>query len=365
MSDDVVIDGLPYPVVIAADAAASLPPLIAGHCRAAVLVHDRRIEARARVIASALAGAGVTLRGTMAIGGGESTKRPTTVASLYDSFLEFGADRSTWIVAVGGGTITDVAGFAASTYLRGVCWAAVPTTVLGMADAAIGGKTGIDLPQGKNLVGSFWNPSAVVADIASLATLPLAERSTGLAEAIKCAVIDDPALLETIATISPRSDPKTWKDVVAATARVKAAIVAADPLERGRRAVLNLGHTVGHAIEVASAYRVTHGEAVSVGLRAAGLIARSQGAGWWPHRDHALLLNALRGAGLPVFAQELKVDAVMKGMLRDKKSVDGQVRFVLPFALGDVRHGIYVGGPVVREAVEACLAPPTPTEWSG
>jgi len=365
MSDDIVIDGLPYPVVIAADAAATLPRLIAGECRSAVIVHDRRVELRARAIASSLSGADIAVRGTIAIGGGESAKRPTTVAALYDSFLELGADRSTWIVVIGGGTITDVAGFAASTYLRGVRWAAVPTTVLGMADAAIGGKTGIDLPQGKNLVGSFWNPAAVVADIASLATLPLAERSTGLAEAIKCAIIDDPVSLDTIASISPRSDPKTWRDVVVAAARVKAAIVAADPLERGRRAALNLGHTIGHAIEVASSYRVAHGDAVSVGLRAAGLIARSQGDGWWPERDHALLLGALRGAGLPLFAQELKVDAVMKGLARDKKSVDGQVRFVLPFAMGDVRHGIPVGGPVVREAVEACLAPPPPTEWSG
>jgi len=365
VSDDVVIDGLPYPVVIAADAAAALPPLIVRECRNAVIVHDRRIEARARVIASSIAGSGIALRGTVPIAGGESAKRPTTVAALYDSFLEFGADRTTWIVAVGGGTITDVTGFAASTYLRGVRWVAVPTTVLGMADAAIGGKTGIDLPQGKNLVGSFWDPAAVVADVASLATLPLAERSTGLAEAIKCAIIDDPASLAAIGAIAPRSDPKTWKDVIAAAARVKTNIVAADPLESGRRAVLNFGHTVGHAIEVASAYRVTHGEAVSVGMRAAGLIARSHGDGWWPLRDHALMLSALRGAGLPLYAQDLKVDAVMKGLLRDKKSVDGQVRFVLPFAMGDVRHGVNVAGPVVREAVEAVLAPPPATEWSG
>lgn len=365
MNDDIVIDGLPYPVVIAADAAAALPPLIAAQCSSAVLVHDRRIEARARVIATSLAGAGITLRGTIPMAGGESAKRPATVAALYDSFLEFGADRTTWIVAIGGGTITDVAGFAASTYLRGLRWAAVPTTVLGMADAAIGGKTGIDLPQGKNLVGSFWDPAAVVADVASLATLPLVERSTGLAEAIKCAIIDDPSSLDAIASISPRSDPKTWKDVVAAAARVKAKIVAADPLERGRRAVLNLGHTVGHAIEVASAYRMAHGEAVSVGLRAAGLIASAQGDGWWPQRDHASLLSALRGAGLPLYAQDLKVDAVMKGLTRDKKSVDGQVRFVLPFTMGDVRYGVNVLGPVVRSAVEAVLAPPPSTEWSG
>jgi len=214
-------------------------------------------------------------------------------------------------------------------------------------------------------VGCFWNPSAVVADIAALTTLPLAERNTGLAEAIKCAIIDDPAMFGAIASITPRSGEKSWKEIVAAAARVKAAIVAADPLERGRRAALNLGHTVGHAIEVASAYRVTHGQAVSVGLRAAGLIARSQGDRWWSKDDHALVLGALRDAGLPLFAEGLKADAVMEGLSRDKKSVDGQVRFVLPYAIGDVRTGIPIGGPIVRTAVEACLAPPPASEWSG
>jgi len=365
VNDDIVIDGLPYPVVIAADAAATLPQLIARECRAAVIVHDQRIEPRARSIASSLSAAGIVVRGALSIAAGESAKQPSTVATLYDSLLEFGADRATWVVAIGGGTITDVAGFAAATYLRGVRWAAVPTTVLGMADAAIGGKTGIDLPQGKNLVGAFWDPSAVVADIAALATLPLAERSTGLAEAVKCAIIADPAMIAAIESINPRSDQESWRRIVAAAARVKATIVAADPLERGRRAALNLGHTVGHAIEAASAYRVTHGHAVSVGLRAAGLIARSQGAGWWPHGDHALMLGALRSAGLPLFARDVKVDAVMTGLSRDKKSVDGHVRFVLPYAIGDVRTGIPIGDPVVRAAVEACLAPPPASEWSG
>jgi 3-dehydroquinate synthetase len=134
-------------------------------------------------------------------------------------------------------------------------------------------------------------------------------------------------------------------------------------MEQGRRAALNLGHTVGHALEVASTYRITHGEAVSVGLRAAGLIARSQG--WWSERDHARILGVLRGAGLPLFVQNLKVDAVMKGMARDKKNVDGRVRLVLPVKIGDVRHGIEIGAPVIQGAVEACLAPPPAAEWSG
>ena len=360
MSPDAVVDGLPYPVVIAADAAATLPGLIAPNCRAAVVVYDRQVEARAGAVAAALQAAGVDIRATIAIAGGESAKSAAAVAALYDAFLGSGADRATWVIAVGGGTITDVAGFAAATYMRGVPWAAVPTTVLGMADAAIGGKTGIDLPQGKNLIGAFWDPSAVVADLASLATLPARERSTGLAEAIKCAVVGDPPLLDLVASATAQAPSDVWKEIVRRAGAVKARIVAADPLERGRRAVLNLGHTVGHAIESASAYRVPHGEAVSVGLRAAGLIAKTHAG--WERADHRRLLTALREAGLPLVVADASVDAVMSALAADKKSAGGQLRFVLPFKIGDVRHGIHVDRPTVRSAVEACLSPPSAAE---
>ncbi len=362
MSADVVVDGLPYPIVIAADAAATLPRLVADRCSRAVLVHDVRVAARAKAVGAALASAGIEMLASIPLTGGERLKRATTVATLYDALLDREADRRTLIVAVGGGTVTDVAGFAAATYMRGVPWAAVPTTVLGMADAAIGGKTGYDLPQGKNLVGAFWDPIAVVGDCAALATLPLRERCTGLAEAVKCAIIAGGPQLDRLAALSSRAQPAQWRDAIAAAARVKAQIVADDPRESGRRAVLNLGHTVGHAIEAASAYRVSHGEAVAVGIRAAGLIARSRG--WWPPSDHVRVLNVLRAADLPVHAAGLKADAVMKGVTRDKKAVDGRVRFVLPVKIGDVQHGIEIEGPAVREAVEACLAPPRPAELS-
>jgi 3-dehydroquinate synthase len=361
MSDDVIVDGLAYPVVIADDASVTLARLLAVDCTSAVVVFDRRVEPRARAITAALTSAGVDVRGFVDVSGGESLKRARTVAGLYDAWLASGADRKTFVVAIGGGTVTDVVGYAAATYLRGVPWAAVPTTVLGMADASIGGKTGIDLPQGKNLVGAFWQPKAVVADLASLATLPARERSTGLAEAVKCAIIGDPPLLDAVDRLAVRAGPQAWKDVIVSAARVKVAVVAEDPRESGRRAVLNLGHTVGHAIELASDYRVTHGEAVSVGLRAAGLIARTQG--WWPESDHARVLSVLHRAGLPLHVDGVMPGSVMKGMSRDKKSVDGRIRFVLPLAIGDVRHGIEVSPPVARAAIEACLAPPPASEW--
>ena len=362
MIGDIVVDGLPYPVVIADDASATLPPLIAGTARSAVVVFDRRVEGRARAVSAALSSAGVRVLGLVGLAGGERLKRMPTVARLFDAFLQYDADRATVTIAVGGGTLTDVAGFAAATYLRGIRWVAIPTTILGMADASIGGKTGIDLSQGKNLIGAFWDPLAVVADIAALATLPQRERSTGVVEAVKCGIIGDPALLDLVTHLSPRAEPSAWKAIVAAAASLKVKIVADDPREGGRRAVLNLGHTVGHAIELASNFTASHGAAVSVGLRAAGLISRSQG--WWPERDHARILGVLQTMGMPLHAGNVKADALMKAMAHDKKRIDGKIRFVLPYAIGDVRHGIEVPSSVVRAAVEACLSAPPAEEWA-
>lgn len=362
MSADTVVDGLPYPVVIAADAAQTLPRLVDGR-RSALVVFDRRVADRARAIAGGLATAGLSLAEPIAISAGERSKRLDSAASLYDAFVERGVERSTLIVAVGGGTTTDLAGYAAATFMRGVPWAAVPTTVLGMADAAIGGKTGVDLRFGKNLVGAFWDPVAVVADIRSLATLPERERRTGLAEAIKCAIIADPDLLERIAAMPADASPEWWRDVVAEAARVKAKIVAADPRETGRRAVLNLGHTVGHALEAATSYRMPHGEAVAVGIRAAGLMSRTRGD--WPPADHVRVLNVMRRVGLPVFARSVRPEAVMSGIARDKKVVDGRVRFVLPVSLGDVRHGIEIETAIALRAIESCTGPPGGSELTG
>lgn len=362
MSADRVIDGLPYPIVIAADAAQALPPLLAAHPRV-VIVHDRRVTERARSIAAALAITGIALAEPIAIDAGERTKRLESAASLYDAFVERGVERSTLVVAVGGGTTTDLVGYAAATFMRGLAWAAVPTTVLAMADAAIGGKTGVDLRAGKNLVGAFWNPSVVVADLRALETLPDRERRTGLAEAIKCAIIAEPDLLERIAAMPSDAPPEWWRDVIAEAARVKAHIVAADPRETGRRAVLNLGHTVGHALEAATRYRMPHGEAVAVGIRAAGLMSRTRGD--WPPADHVRVLNVMRRVGLPVFARAVKADAVMSGIARDKKVVDGRVRFVLPVSLGDVRHGVEVETAVALRAIESCTAPPGGAELTG
>ena len=362
MSADKIVDGLPYPIVIATDAAETLPRLVQRH-RRAIIVHDRRVVDRARAIGAALAAAGMSIATPIAIAAGERAKRLESAASLYEAFVERDAERSTLVVAVGGGTTTDLVGYVAATFMRGLAWAAVPTTVLAMADAAIGGKTGVDLRAGKNLVGAFWNPAAVVADIRSLETLPDRERRTGLAEAIKCAIIADPDLLERIAAMPADAPPAWWRDVVAVAASVKAKIVAADPRETGRRAVLNLGHTVGHALEAATRYRMPHGEAVAVGIRAAGLMSRTRGD--WPPADHVRVLNVMRRVGLPVFARTVRAGAVMSGIARDKKVVDGRVRFVLPVSIGDVRHGIEVETAIALGVIERCTAPPSGAELTG
>ena len=363
MSGDVIVEGLPYPIVLAADAAQSLPPLLGGEAGSAAVVYDNHVEARARAIIAALHRADIDVRAVLPVGGGESFKTQRSVEAIYTALLGGGADRRTAVIAIGGGTVTDVVGFAAATYMRGVRWIAVPTTVLGMADAAIGGKTGIDLPQGKNLAGAFWNPSAVVADVASLATLPLAERQTGLAEAVKCAIIGDPPLLDVIERFSPGADPSGWTHIIAAAAGLKARIVASDPREGGARALLNLGHTVAHALELAGSYRMTHGHAVSVGLRAEGLIAGRRVS--WPDAEHARMLAVLRRLSLPLHVEGLSVEQVLRAMKHDKKNVGGRIRFVLPARIGDVRYGIDVDAGDVRAALQACGQPPDAAELNG
>jgi 3-dehydroquinate synthase len=358
---DTAIGGLPYPVILADDAAASIGSVISGARGGAFIICDRRVRARAVAIRRAIESAGVPVLGVMPIEAGEKAKRRTTVERIYGALLDEAADRTCTVVAIGGGTLTDVAGFAAATYLRGVAWVAVPTTILGMADAAIGGKTGIDHARGKNLIGAFWQPRAVVADLASLRTLPPPEWATGLAEAIKCAVIGDPSLLDAIERLPQKPDIASWRCVIAGAAQVKANIVARDPKDAGERAALNLGHTVGHAIEHARRFGVPHGHAVAVGLRAAGLIA--QRFGWWPPADHARVLEAIQRAKLPIFAARVSPQAVMDGLRHDKKRLDGKLRFVLPVRIGEVRAGIEVDRRTVRDVIKACLTPPRADEW--
>jgi 3-dehydroquinate synthase len=255
------------------------------------------------------------------------------------------------IVGLGGGVVTDTAGYTAATWLRGLRYVAVPTTLLGMVDAAVGGKTGVNHPAGKNLVGAFHHPSLVVADPLALATLPSRVLTDGLAEVLKVAMVGDPTLLADLARdgAPALSDMARWSELIERSVRVKAAIVSADPDETGSRIHLNLGHTFAHALELASGYRLSHGRAVAIGLVAAARLGERLG-----NTEPGLaeqLIAVLRRVGLPVCYEGLPLDDVLAAMRLDKKRAGGSLRFVVPMAVGNVQVVDGVGDQLLREIV--------------
>jgi shikimate kinase / 3-dehydroquinate synthase len=261
---------------------------------------------------------------------GEANKTLGTVAGLYDAFVTAGLDRRGPVIALGGGVVGDVAGFAAASYLRGVPFVQVPTSLLAMVDASVGGKTGVDLAQGKNLVGAFKQPALVVIDPETLKTLPSDEFRSGLAEVVKHGMIGDPGLFE----VMEGRGMLTLRQLVARAVQIKVAVVQEDPFEQGRRAVLNLGHTFGHAFETLSGYQLRHGEAVSIGLVAATRLAARLAL-----CDAGLVerVESLLGRlDLPTRAQGFEPPQVLAAMSTDKKRAGSRLRFVLPRAVGDV-----------------------------
>lgn len=260
---------------------------------------------------------------------GEAFKTLDTVRLLYEHFVEGGLERTSPIFALGGGVVGDTAGFAAATYMRGTPFVQLPTTLLAMVDASIGGKVGVDY-KGKNLIGTFHQPALVVTDTDVLTTLPQEEFRCGLAEIIKAGVIGSPALFEHLERKGV--EPLEW--VIAEAIRVKAAIVEKDPYESGLRAVLNLGHTFGHALEALSDYRMRHGEAVSVGMVAAAKVAIALGL--CGEEVEVRLISLLRRFGLPTRYQGYKPVQLWEAMAVDKKKRGGRLRFVLPQAIGKV-----------------------------
>ena len=286
---------------------------------------------------------------TVHVPGGESGKRLSVAARLWDALAREGIGRDGGVLALGGGSVGDVAGFAAATYLRGIRIAQIPTTLLGMADASIGGKTAIDIAAGKNLVGAFHSPDAVFADLTVLATLPARQLSSGLAEVTKCAFLAD---RESVAQLDRSLESVRAGDLgailgaVTIAAEVKGSIVSQDPRESGLRELLNFGHTMGHAYEAASDYRVTHGEAVAVGMVYATALAETlELTAPTLRRD---LENLLDRAALPKRARLPK--AVWSYILRDKKARAGKLRWILPRRIGRFSEVIDVGEPALRAA---------------
>ncbi|MBA3342987.1 MAG: 3-dehydroquinate synthase [Gemmatimonadaceae bacterium] len=292
---------------------------------------------------------------------GEAHKTRETWARLTDELLALRFGRDTTIVALGGGVVGDLAGFVAATFMRGVPVVQIPTTLLSMIDASIGGKTGVDTPAGKNLVGAFHPPAAVIADTQTLATLPLDELRQGLAEALKHGVIADEGYFDFVAAAIPElvesrgSGSDSLVRLVVRSIEIKSDIVRHDPGESGLRKVLNFGHTVGHAVEMWSGYRVAHGAAVAIGMVVESSIAELAGVaeGGTARRVRA----AVERAGLPAtLPSGMKPDELLHAMLGDKKVKGGAIEYALPKRIGEMAGSesgwtVSVNDELVREVL--------------
>jgi 3-dehydroquinate synthase len=308
-------------------------------CGKALMITDTNLGELAESYRESLETAGITAK-VLAFPPGEATKSVASASILWDRLVSMRADRHTCVVAVGGGVIGDLAGFAAATYARGLPLLMVPTTLLAQVDSSVGGKVGVNHPEAKNIIGAFHQPVGVWIDTETLATLPARELRCGLAEVVKYGVILDAEFFGQIESQTDAilaRDPASLRPIIARSCRLKADVVSRDEREEtGLRAVLNFGHTVGHAIEAVVGYGggFQHGEAVAVGMVAEARLAER--IGWIGPETTARLTMLLDRLGLPTSAPRLDADALLDAMSRDKKNRAGSIRFVLPRAIGCV-----------------------------
>lgn len=318
----------------------------------ACLLTDKNCLRYAKPVEQALKAAGVPMH-RIVLPSGEVQKSLATAGRIHQQMAKAGLDRKSCLYAVGGGVITDLGGFVASTYMRGIQVRLFPTTLLGQVDAAIGGKTGVNLPQGKNLVGTFYQPAAVYIDPAVLRSLPPREYVSGLGEVVKYGVIRDAALFDylgkNIEGIRGR-DPAVLDEIVYRCAAIKADVVTKDEKESGERAILNYGHTIGHALEAAGGYKLLqHGEAVSIGMEAEAILSMELGIA--PLELLAAQNKLLKLCGLPTRVKKLPQKKVLAALKLDKKNVSGKTRFVLPEQIGKVRWGVEVPPDLIAAAL--------------
>ncbi|MBI2836328.1 MAG: 3-dehydroquinate synthase [Chloroflexi bacterium] len=268
---------------------------------------------------------------------GEEQKSLETAMRLYEQLTDCFAERTTPVLALGGGVIGDLSGFVAATYLRGVPLVQIPTTLLAQVDSSIGGKVAVDYGRLKNRIGAFYQPAVVIADISMLKTLGSDEISAGLAEIIKYGVIRDARLFAYLERNMERVralDERALETIIYRSARIKADVVSRDELDTGLRNILNYGHTVGHAVESVSVFEVSHGQAVAIGSVAAAKISHRMGL--LPQEELARIERLVSRAGLPARLPPFELDRLMKAMKHDKKVLQGRIRFVLPKAIGEV-----------------------------
>ena len=350
-----------YDILIDRALLARLPALVAERCPAAryALISDSHVSTLyGEPLAAALRGAGMSAE-LFTFPAGERNKTRETWTALCDRLLAAQVGRDGAVIAVGGGVTGDVAGFVAATYHRGIPWVQVPTTLLAMIDSSIGGKTGVDTPQGKNLLGAFHQPRLVLADLDTLATLPTPQLGAGMAEAIKHAAIADADYFATLerADVPLTGEPAALERAVARSVEIKAEIVSADEREQGRRAVLNFGHTVGHALEATSGYALLHGEAVAIGMVVEARLAEALRVA--ESGTARRIATALQHHRLPTSIPEgCAADPLIAAMRHDKKARDGVLRFALPVRVGEMRVAqgrewtVAVPDALVRQMVE-------------
>jgi 3-dehydroquinate synthase len=323
----------PYQVVVGPGAVAELPSVVGQEARTIAVIHPAGLGQLARPGCEALRAAGYRVHAEQ-VPDGEAAKDIAIAARLWSRLAAHRLGRRDAIVAIGGGAATDLAGFTAATWLRGVRLVLVPTTLLGVVDAAVGGKTAINIPAGKNLVGSFYPPAGVLADTDLLGTLPPADYASGLAEVIKAGFIADPVILDLIEADpegSARPGGPHERELIERAIRVKAAVVAGDLREAGPREMLNYGHTLGHAIELAEDYQIRHGEAVAIGMVYAAAVARLAGRlDEATARRHRAILSAV---GLPTGYRPGAWPTLREAMAVDKKSRAATLRLVVLDAL--------------------------------
>ncbi len=313
------------------------------------------------VLSTALKTAGFAVASCM-LPAGERYKTLKTVARIYDHCAQHRLERRSTLIALGGGVIGDMAGFAAATWLRGIHFVQIPTSLLAMVDAAIGGKTGVNHPQGKNLIGAFYQPQAVLIDPNVLQTLPVREYRSGMAEVIKYGVIWEPELF-TLLEAQPRLSeyrflsPEILTKILYFSCQTKATIVSQDEREAGLRSLLNYGHTIGHGIETVTGYRqYTHGEAVALGMLAAGDIAVQMG--WWSESEQQRQKQLICKVKLPTHLKpDIDLEAIKHALHWDKKVEKGTIRFILPQKIGQAAMTNQVPPEVVHYALTRLVAP--------
>jgi 3-dehydroquinate synthase len=327
----------------------------------AIVITDDHLAASAHldVLEASLDAAGIAHR-RIVVPPGEQSKSMGELERLLDRMLASGMERSSTVLALGGGVVGDLAGFAAAIVLRGVDYVQVPTTLLAQVDSAIGGKTGIDTPRGKNLIGAFHQPRIVLSDVDTLDTLPPRELRAGYAEVVKYGLIDRPDFFDWLETNGPAllgGDAALRRHAVLESCRAKAAIVAADERETGARALLNLGHTFAHALEAVAQYgdELLHGEAVAIGMALA--FELSARLGLCPRGEAERVRRHLDTVGLPTAPRQIRAegfaaDALLEAMTRDKKALRGRPRFVLARGIGQAFAGAKVEADQIRALLD-------------